>query len=256
MKAGFVFTTVLLIGAILLTGCTLFEEPFSTPGQITPDPASSPKQINSNSSSTTATTPTPTTQQPTNEPSTGTIQVLVTDAPANISEVNVKVTEVEVHKAGVDGKPGMWITLNIANEGQPFNLLDLQGGLTMLLAEGNKVESGKYTQLRMTVFSVIVKTDDGPEDGYQAKVPNDNLKFVRTFTLEEGETICLIVDIDANKSIVFTGSTKDYESTKGYEGNVIFKPVVKLSIDREGKWEKLLKRVTPSALPPNTDTNY
>ena len=255
MKAGFVFTTVLMIGAILLTGCTLFEEPFSTPGQITPDSASSPRQINSNnnsSSTNSSTTPTPTTQQPTNGPSTGTIQVLVTDAPANISEVNVKVTEVEVHKAGVDGEPGMWITLKIANEGQPFNLLDLQDGLTMLLAEGNKVESGKYTQLRMTVFSVIVKTDDGPEDGYQAKVPNDKLNFVRPFTLEEGETICLIVDIDANKSIVFTGSTK------GYEGNVIFKPVVKLSIDREGKWEKFLKRVTPSALPPNTntDTNY
>jgi hypothetical protein len=237
MKTRFIYIMVLVIGAILLTGCAVYEELSSTPEQVNTDPASSLEQITSTPSKIAD----PITQKPNNGPSTGTIKVLVTDAPGNVNAVNLIVTKVEVHKAGVDGEPGMWITLNITNEGQPFNLLDLQDGLTMLLAKGNEVESGKYTQLRMTVFDVTVKTDDSPEDGYQAKVPNEKLRFVCPFTLEGGETICLIVDIDATKSVVFTGVTK------GHGVNVIFKPVVKLSMEYEGEWGKVIKRVTPNS---------
>ena len=101
----------------------------------------------------------------------------------------------------------------------------------MLLAEGDEVEAGKYTQLRMTVFDVIVKTDDGPEEGYQAKVSSNKLKFVRPFTLEGGGTVPLIVDFDAAKSVVFTGVTN------GNGAKVIFKPVVKLLGEQEGQPE-------------------
>jgi hypothetical protein len=191
---------------MLFSGCLSYNGPSSTPG------ASQPAN-----NATTAV-------HETTRPTTGTIQVLVTDAPGNVSSVNITVSKVEVHKAGSDAGSGTWVSLNVTNQGQPFNLLTLQDGLTMVLAQGNEVEAGEYTQLRMTVFNVLVNTVDGPEEGYQAKVPSGTLKFVRPFTLEGGGAINLIVDFDAAKSVVFTGATK------GDEPKVIFKPVVKLSI--------------------------
>jgi hypothetical protein len=160
-------------------------------------------------------------------PSTGTIRVLVTDAPGEVSSVNISVSRVEVHKAGSDGEPGAWTSLNVTEQDQPFNLLALQNGLTMTLAEGFQVESGNYTQLRMTVFSVLVNTEDGPAEGYPARVPSNILKFVRPFSLEGGGAISLLVDFDVAKSVVFTGGPK------GDGVRVIFKPVVKLSIQGE-----------------------
>jgi hypothetical protein len=152
------------------------------------------------------------------------IKVLVTDAPGDVSEVNVTVSAVEVHKAGSDGASGEWVLLPIQQE--TFNLIALQD-ISMLLAEGKTVEAGKYTQLRMTVFDVIVKTEGGPEEGYQATVPSKELKFVRPFTLEAGGEIALTVDIDAAKSVLFPGGKN------GDVKKVIFKPVVKLMIEHE-----------------------
>ena len=236
MKRGFILLTVLALAATLLAGCALDEE--TTPGSTAQPPIPGPS-----TGTIEETTPGPTAQPSIPGPSTGTIKVLVTDAPGDVSEVNVTVSEVEVHKAGGDGESGQWITLDIANEGEPFNLLALQDGLTLLLA-GGQVEAGKYTQLRMTVFNVIVKTDDGPENEYQAIVPSGKLKFVRPFTLEAGETITLIVDFDAAKSVVFTGATKDGEV------KVLFKPVVKLSIEHEENPSAPTANFEPDTGPP------
>jgi hypothetical protein len=194
MKRVFVAIVVFIIGAMLLTGCDAAGYP--TIDQI----------VNGNTN--------------TSGPSTGTIEVLVTDAPNHdVSRVELTVSQVEVHKAGDDGESGNWTVLDIQEE--TFNLLDLQNGLTMLLA-GGQVEAGKYTQLRMTVFEVIVDYDDVV--GAKAEVPSGTLKFVRPFTLEAGGTITLLVDIDAAKSVIVTGGGKQGKS------KVMFKPVVKLQV--------------------------
>ncbi|MFC1874857.1 hypothetical protein ACFLY3_01695, partial [Chloroflexota bacterium] len=49
------------------------------------------------------------------------------------------------------------------------------------------------------------------------------LKFVHPFEIFEGETTILLLDFDADKSIVETGADK-----------IIFKPVVKLIIEQDG----------------------
>ena len=202
MKRGFILLMVLALAATLLAGCAIPGTPSLTPEE---------------------TTPSSTTQPSSPSLSTGTIKVLVTDAPAyDVSKVDVTVSEVQVHKAGDDGESGQWRTLAIQEKN--FNLLDLQNGLTLLLAEG-EVESGKYTQLRMTVFKVLVDYDD--VQGKEAEIPSGKLKFVRPFTLEDGGEITLVVDIDAAKSVVFTGATKDGED------KVLFKPVVKLQVVHE-----------------------
>lgn len=244
MKKIFIIVTVLVITAMLIAGCNTPEEsaPASASGltspvtsgssempgtdksQVTPGPTSIPEQTNGST-----VTPIPTTQEPVTGSPTGTIQVLVTDAPKHdVNKVELTVTEVEVHKAGDDGESGNWTTLDVQEE--TFNLLNLQNGLTMLLADG-EIEAGKYTQLRMTVFEVIVDYDDVV--GAQAEVPSGKLKFVRPFTLEAGGNITLIVDIDAAKSVVITGASKKDKA------KVLFKPVVKLQVVSEGEPDTL-----------------
>jgi hypothetical protein len=207
MKKVFIFLAALALATTLIVGCSQYQAPSEVPDQTTSSPASSPNII---------------TEPQSPGPSTGTIKVLVTDAPAhNVSSVNLTVSEVQVHKAGGDGELG-WQTLPIQEES--FNLLDLQNGLTLLLA-GGAVESGNYTQLRMTVFKVLIDYDD--VQGKEATVPSGELKFVHPFTLEAGGEITLKVDIDAAKSVVFTEVAKDGAA------KVLFKPVVKLSIEKE-----------------------
>jgi len=220
MKTGFILLMVLALFAMLFAGCT---------SNLLP----SMEQTNL----------VPASESPIPKSSTGTIKVFVTDAPGDVTAVNITVSEVEVHKAGVGGESGQWI--NLANQEETFNLIELQD-ISLLLA-GGEVEAGKYTQLRMTVFDVIVKTEGGPDEGYQATVPSDKLKFVRPFTLEAGGEINLIVDIDASKSVLFPGGKK------GEPNKVIFKPVVKLMIEKgEQDSEELTSIFSPTVGPVGT----
>lgn len=154
---------------------------------------------------------------PTVQAETGTIEVRVTDAPPGyeVTSIIVTVSEVAVHKVGDNGG-GEWITLGIVEE--TFNLRELEG-LELTLATG-EVEAGKYTQLRMTIFTVEVsylRAGETEETTVPATVPSGELKFVRPFDLADGGTIALLIDFDADKSVVITGA-----------GEVIFKPVVTL----------------------------
>ena len=65
-------------------------------------------------------TPLPAGDGMTTTASTGTIRVLVTDAPGNVSSVNISVSKVEVHKSGSNGEPGAWTSLNVTDQDQPL----------------------------------------------------------------------------------------------------------------------------------------
>ena len=160
------------------------------------------------------------------EAKTGTIEVRVTDAPGDVEEIWVTVSEVEVNKAVDDGDEE-WIPIDIV--AGTFDLLLLEE-LELVVAVGG-VEVGKYTQVRMTISEVEVKFFE-VEDLVGAKLPSGKLKFVRPFdvgiALTEGATITLVLDFDAEKSFVVTGA-----------GEVIVKPVVKLEIQQGGKPHQL-----------------
>ena len=156
------------------------------------------------------------------EAKTGTIEVRVTDAPPGyeVTGIEVTVLSVEVHKAGDNGG-GEWITLGIVEK--TFELLELEG-LELILAT-EVVEAGKYTQLRMTVLTVkVTYLEEGETEAttVEATVPSGELKFVRPFEVVDGGTITLLLDFDADKSVVVTGTDK-----------VIFNPVVKLEIRQD-----------------------
>jgi len=171
---------------------------------------------------------------------TGTIEVRVTDAPPGYDVTSIEVTvseeSVEARRAVDDGK-GDWEPIDIIAGNNPFDLSQLEGGLQEVLAMA-PVPAGKYTQIRMNIEMVEVTytyLEDGvtQENTVEAIIPSGELKFVRPFDVVEGETTTLLLDFIADESVVVTGAVKD-DKVK-----VIFKPVVKLSIEHgEGEEEE------------------
>jgi hypothetical protein len=198
---------------------------------------------------------------------TGTLQIMVTDAPPEeeVTSIMVTVESVEVHKANAaqeqeqeqEGGQGQnqeqeqqqlannstnnstseeagWLPVNILAGNETFDLLQIQGIEEVLaIAE---LEPGKYTQIRMTVSNVQVRLGDG--NLTDVILPSGKLKFVRPFNIVEDQTTALLFDFDAEKSVNVTGS-----------GQIIVKPVVKLSMTTPQTIEpgtKHVKIVTPS----------
>ncbi len=174
---------------------------------------------------------------PTPQPALGTVEVYVTDAPPDkeVTAVLLTVSSLEIHKAGAEmeqeqsggdnetqeqeqeeGNGGEWISINISDNMSTFDLLKVKGIEEFF--GSSEVAPGKYTQLRLIVDKAEVTTADNVTQ--EANVPSQEVKIVRPFTVEEGETTSLLLDFDAEHSVVFTGS-----------GKIQIKPVVKLSIE-------------------------
>ena len=177
----------------------------------------------------------------------GTLQIMVTDAPPEeeVTSIMVTVESVEVHKAAAqqeqeqsatnstDEKAG-WLPLDILAGNETFDLLQIQGIEEVLAV--TELEAGNYTQFRMTLSNVQVRLGDG--DLQDVILPSGNLKFIHPFDIVGGQTTALLFDFDAEKSVNVTGS-----------GQIIVKPVVKLSVTRPQKVEpgtKHVKIATPS----------
>lgn len=197
-KISFMFMAVLAILTMLVAGCVVP----ATPGP-TPQPQSS-------------------------VPATGIIEVRVTDAPAGYEVTSIMVTiaedGIQVHKAGSDNQSdnqteGEWITIPITGD-NPFDLLLLED-VEAVLGSSN-MTAGRYTQIRMDIEQVEVSYEkDGVPNTVNATLPSGKLKFVRPFEVLEGETTVLLLDFDAEKSVIFAGA-----------GRVMVKPVVKLMVSQ------------------------
>ena len=161
----------------------------------------------------------------------GAASVSLTDAPAcGFDQVNVTVSKVRIHQSSsADDKAAGWSEITL-NPPRKINLLDFNDptqpihvqplGLTPLGA-------GHYTQLRL----VLVENTGGGSpansvvlSGTTAEIPLDTpsaikagIKLIHEFTVNSGQTVDLLLDFDACKSIVVTGS-----------GNYKLKPVIKV----------------------------
>lgn len=127
---------------------------------------------------------------------TGTLRVSITDATGDFDEVNITFSEVSAH---IDSE---WVTVSI--EPQTVNLLDFTNGETFELGS-NEVPAGHYTQVRLKIDEAEVVTDG---ETHPVTIPSNaqtGLKLVLNFTILEGETVELILDFDAHRSIITTG---------------------------------------------------
>ncbi|MES2800624.1 MAG: DUF4382 domain-containing protein [Bacteroidota bacterium] len=141
--------------------------------------------------------------------------VRMTDAPGDFEHVFVDVQEVQVHYSG-GGNPGAWVSLQ-TNAGI-YDLLTLQNGITTVLAPNTVIPSGKITQIRLilnTQNSVVV---DGLTFPLQtSSATQTGLKINLNTVLDPGEDYEVLLDFDAEKSIVLEGN-----------GSYSLKPTIKV----------------------------
>jgi hypothetical protein len=170
---------------------------------------------------------------------TGTLRVLITDKPFPlecIEEAIVTITRVEARRAGDDdvgtdgaggdaaanenghgpdattsgngngngengnGDGGDDPFIVLSDQEQDFNLLDLQGGVTDLLAEAT-IPVGTYTQLRLIVTEGVVTLNDGRQP--TVTVPSGEqtgIKLHLDFEVTSDEATVLLLDVDLSRA--------------------------------------------------------
>lgn len=142
-----------------------------------------------------------------------TVQIRLTDGPADFTEVNIDILEVRVKTSDDTTK---WLLLS-TNAGI-YNLLDFQNGIDTLLATGPVPASVTLKEVRFVLGpnNSVKLLDDGSVHPLEAPSAEDSgLKVKLDKTL--GTTIdTFILDFDAAESIKLSGS--DYK----------LKPVIKL----------------------------
>ncbi|MFA5669291.1 MAG: DUF4382 domain-containing protein [Balneolaceae bacterium] len=150
----------------------------------------------------------------------GQLQVLMTDAPANFTEVNVNIVEVLAHYTGNGDTKDGWIQLN-ANAGF-YDLLKLQNGLTEVIADSTTIPVGKITQMRLILgddnYAVEIVDSVAVEHPLLLSSQDETgLKINLNSDILDNQTSVITLDFDAGESIIELGT-----------GEYKLKPVIKV----------------------------
>ncbi len=157
-------------------------------------------------------------------PGKGRLEIYLTDSsgnyrqkdPETYSEVNITISEIKVHLAGDDVEnEGEWIEWTLDEE--PYNLMELKD-VSVLLSKG-ELEPGKYTQIRLIIPKAsVLLTTEKIEDVEVPSGDQTGIKLIHPFEIIENGTTELIIDFDAEKSVIKTDN-----------GEYILKPVIKVT---------------------------
>ena len=152
---------------------------------------------------------------------TGTVRVSLTDAPAcGYDEVNVTVSKVRIHRSeGATQDDGSWSEIDVAPS-RRIDLLALQNGVVESLGDV-RLEAGRYSQIRLVLepngagapANSIVLTGDPGKAEIPLRTPSaqqSGLKLVHGFEVAAGETMDLVLDFDACRSVVKAGNSGNY----------------------------------------------
>jgi hypothetical protein len=171
---------------------------------------------------------------------TGTLSVGLTDSSTGkYLAIYITVDEVQVNKKSSSNGNSGWQT--IATPKKTYNLLKLVNGITEILGE-DELEAAIYRQIRLVIGKTAesennIKGEPHPyanyvvltDDSYvELKIPSGyqtGVKLVHNFSVENGGFVELILDFEACRSVVETGSQK-----------YILKPTIKV-IERENKFQ-------------------
>lgn len=147
------------------------------------------------------------------------VMVRMTDAPGDYDEVNIDVQDIMMKTSIESGDEG-WVSI-VSDEFTPgvYNLLDLTGGVSLLLAD-NLVPAGFVGQIRLVLGedNTLVKGDEVIELNTPS-AQQSGLKLMVNQTLLAGATYEFLLDFDVAKSIVEAGNSGIYN----------LKPVIRVS---------------------------
>jgi hypothetical protein len=142
--------------------------------------------------------------------SSGQVNVLLTDAPLDLSTVdavNVTLNEILLFEREADegNGEGMAMAMPISGgEGLTINLLEFQNGKTVTIAS-LEVPPGDYQKIRMDVASaeLVFPDPDDPEGETVEPIfnPSGKVDIPVSFTVSGGEEVDVTLDFDAALSV-------------------------------------------------------
>jgi len=158
---------------------------------------------------------------------TGTLRVLLTDAPADYESVFIDVQGVRIHQStDAEEEDSGWT--DIMTEPKRVDLLSLINGNVELLGELD-LEPGQYNQMRFILGEdneIVIDGESIPLDTPSAR--QSGLKLNIESEITEGGLYTLLLDFDASRSIVQAGAS----------GKFILKPVIRtVSLQASGSIE-------------------
>ncbi len=130
----------------------------------------------------------------------GTVLLRLTDAPAPYEEVNITFREIDINM------PAGWISIRL-DTAQTVDLLEWNNGKSVLIGKG-QIDPGKILQIRLLIDRASIKVDGVT---YPLEIPSGvqtGLKLNTNFEIAADSTYELILDFDAQKSVVETGNGK------------------------------------------------
>jgi hypothetical protein len=165
---------------------------------------------------------------------TGVLSASLIDAAGDYRAVYVTVKELQVHRNGDENDESGWQTLEGFSK-KTIDLCSLRNGVFEDLGTA-ELEEGKYSQLRLIlcdedegpalvdengdpVYNILenehpkanyVVFDDDNDTWHMLEVPsafNTGIKLVKGFEITAGETKEIILDFDANRSVVQAGKS-------------------------------------------------
>ena len=148
------------------------------------------------------------------------LQVFLTDDPGDYDAVNVDVQDVQINFT--TDTSGGWESLPGVAKGV-YNLLDLVDNKDTLLVNA-EIPSGRIQQIRLVLGDNNTIVVDGEESRLETpSAQQSGLKLNINQDVDAGIVYKMILDFDASRSIVTTGS-----------GKYILKPVIRTSLESVG----------------------
>lgn len=148
------------------------------------------------------------------------LQVFLTDDPGDYDAVNIDVQDVQINLTA-DAESG-WQSLPGVAKGV-YNLLDLVDNKDTLLVNAD-IPAGRVQQIRLVLGDNNSIVLDGIETDLQTpSAQQSGLKLNIHQDIDAGMVYKMILDFDASRSIVTTGS-----------GKYILKPVIRTSLESIG----------------------
>lgn len=162
---------------------------------------------------------------PTGSQETGTLRVLLVDAPIqfqNVESLEVVFEKVLVHRSSEadTSKDGWFVVLDdtLSEEERTFDLLQLVNGVFATLGEV-ELEAGVYTQIRIMLEQATLIVDGAPQDLFIPSGAQTGIKLVGGFKVDPNVVTEITVDFDVARSL--------HEAPPG-SGNFILRPTMRL----------------------------
>ncbi|OBX24317.1 MULTISPECIES: DUF4382 domain-containing protein [Bizionia] len=149
------------------------------------------------------------------------ISVKLMDNPGDYDHVFVEVIDVKVKVNDASEGENGWISLSAINTGV-YDLLELTGGINVLLVDDFEIPSGTLNQIRLILGdnnSVVIDGETFPLNTPSAQQSGLKIKVNEALTPNIHYTFLL--DFDVSQSIVVAGNS----------GNINLKPVIRASVE-------------------------